>query len=197
MGEISAFDIIVCLMLLGGMAAGFARGFVRQTADLAALYVGLAVAAQYTPMVTPALDRRLLALPTYAVTALTFFLLVGIVTAILSLVAQSLLHSSQKQELNEISHIAGFAVGALATYAFISVSVPVIRYGVAASWGAWEGVRQVIIASLNHSYLRPLFESFTPTMLSLLQPLLPSGLPDVLRGRLSTASPDLDLLLHL
>jgi membrane protein required for colicin V production len=197
MGDISAFDIIVCLMLLGGMAVGFARGFVRQTADLAALYVGVAVAAQYTPLIAPSLDRRLTTWPSYTVTALTFFLLVAVVTGVLSLVAQNLLTTSQRQELNELSHIAGFAIGALTTLAFISIAMPVVRYAVAGSWGTAEGARYLIVQALNKAYLSPLFDSFTPMVLSLIRPLLPSGLPDVLRGRLADVGPTLSLLLHL
>ncbi|MGI6207607.1 MAG: hypothetical protein ACOYEW_05265, partial [Anaerolineae bacterium] len=81
--------------------------------------------------------------------------------------------------------------------AFISIAMPVVRYAVAGSWGTAEGARYLIVQALNKAYLSPLFDSFTPMVLSLIRPLLPSGLPDVLRGRLADVGPTLSLLLHL
>lgn len=179
MGEISAFDIVASLILLAGMAAGFTRGVVRQLADMAALYIGLAVAAQYSPVLTPSVAMRLPTWPRYAVAALVFFLIVGILTVLLSLLAQGILHGSGKQERNEVSQVVGFALGAIAAAAFLSVAVPVIRYAVIASWGSREATRQMIIIALERSDLRPFFESITPTVLMLIRPFLPTGLPEI------------------
>jgi len=179
MGQISGFDVIACLILLGGMAAGFTRGVVRQLADMAALYVGLAVATQYAPILTPAVAPRLPSWPRYVVSALVFFLLVAIMTGLLSVLAQGILAGSGKREMNEVSQVVGFVLGAIAAAAFLSIAVPVIRSSVIASWGTREATRHAIITALEQSDLRAFFETLTPTVLRLIRPFLPGGLPEM------------------
>mgnify|MGYP005850359791 CR=1 FL=1 len=189
MSGVSAFDIVVCVVLLGGMASGFTRGAIRQAADLVALYVGLAVSAQYTPLVASALGPKITFWPAYIVTAVVFYAILGTISGILSLVAQTLLHSNttRRRELTDLSQIAGFGLGALGAAALIGVSIPVIRYVTSASWASWDDVREIAVRSLDSSYLRPFFDRMGAWVLWLIQPLLPAGLPDVLRGRLLRA----------
>ena len=105
-------------MLLGGMAVGFARGFVRR------LPISPPIRQRRVTIhpSSPSLDR-LPPWPSYTVTALTFFLLVAVVTGVLHLVAQNLLTTSQRQNSTS-SAIAGFAIGALTTLAHISITSP-------------------------------------------------------------------------
>ncbi len=180
MGELSAFDIVASLILLAGMAAGFTRGVVRQLADMVALYIGIAVGAQYALVLTPSVAARLPGWPRYVVTSLVFFLIVGFLTSLLSLLAQGVLHGAGKRERDEIGQVVGFVLGAIAAATFLSIAVPVIRYSVIASWGHHEATRQAITIALERSDLRPFFEALTPTVLMLIRPFLPSGMPEML-----------------
>ncbi|MHB0877023.1 MAG: CvpA family protein [Anaerolineae bacterium] len=189
MGGLSVFDLVYALVLLAGMAAGYARGFLRQLTEFVAVYVGLAVAAQYTPFLTGSLDPVLATVPHYVTSGAVFFAVVSIVAGVLSLVGHTLISPSEpggrrEYDRSDLSQISGLLVGALIASSLIAVSIPVLRYATAASWGGWDTVRQFLAGALDHSYMAPLFGRLTPTVLASIQPLLPGGLPGVLLGRL-------------
>lgn len=185
MNAISFFDILFSLMLLISMGSGFARGFLRQLTDLVAFYVGLAISAQYTPIVAVALNSLVAPTPYYVVAALVFFGLMSGVASVLSLAARILMRPGgvSRRELTDVSQVGGLALAAFQTSAVIAISIPVIRYAISASWGTWDATREVIVRALNNCYLGPFFNSFTPWVIAAINPLLPAGLPDVLRGR--------------
>ena len=186
MDFISAFDIIFCLILLGSMAGGFARGFLRELTGLVALYVSIAIAAQYNPVVTRALSPLFTRIPYYVLAAIVYLAIVGAIAGLLNFVVHTLLRPGVggKHEPSDLSQIAGLAIAAVEASAFIAISIPALRYATSASWGTWDGTREAIQHGLDTSYLLPFFSSLTPWVLWLISPLLPGGIPDVLRGRL-------------
>ena len=185
MDTISFLDIVFSLALLASMGTGFARGFLRQLTDLAALYVGLAVSAQYTPMVAATLNPLVASMPYYLISALVFFGVMSLVGGVLSLAAHVLMRPGgvSRRELSDISQVGGLVLAAFQTSAVIAISIPVLRYAISASWGSWDATREVLVRAVNNSYLVPIFNSFTPSVVAAISPLLPGGLPDVLRGR--------------
>ena len=144
---------------------------------MAALYVGLAVATQYAPILTPAVALRLPSWPRYVVSALVFFLLVAIMTGLLSVLAQGILAGSGKREMNEVSQVVGFVLASPQPRS--SYRRAVIRSSLIASWGTREATRHAIITALEQSDLRAFFETLTPTVLRLIRPFLPGGLPEM------------------
>ena len=184
---ISAFDIASCILILATMACGFARGSLRQGADLLALYVGLAVSAQYAPLATQAVRPQLSGTPIYVLGAIVFFAILLFVGGVLAVVAHALLQPSKPRALSELDQVGGAILGLICAAAFIAVSVPVLRYSAAASWGSWDTARDVLLRALERSYLLPVFEKMTQYVLLSIQPLLPAGIPEPLLGTLIQA----------
>lgn len=189
MGSLSVFDLVYALVLLAGMAAGYARGVLREMTELVAVYVGLAVAAQYTPFLSSSLSPTLATVPYYVTAGAVFFVIVSVVAGLLGLMGHTLLNPGvgdqrRDPDHSDASQISGLLIGAFIASCLIAVSVPVLRYATAASWGGWDTVRQFLAGSLDHSYMAPLFGRLTPAVLASIQPLLPGGLPAVLLGKL-------------
>ncbi len=189
MGSLSVFDLVYALVLLAGMAAGFARGLVRQVTELVAVYVGVAVAAQYTPFLTTSLSSATASVPFYLTAAVVFFCVVSVVAGVLGLIGHALLSpgtggTRRDPDRSDLSQVAGLLIGAFIASCLIAVSIPVLRYATAASWGGWDSVRRFLATALDNSYMAPMFGHLTPAVLASIQPLLPGGLPAVLLGRL-------------
>lgn len=183
----SVFDFFAMIVLLSGMASGFARGFTRQAWDFLGLYVGLAVAAQYNALIVPAVNPHIPLLPFYTVSSFVFVVVLSTVYGLVSFVGQTL-HRSDGEDMSEFNRIGGFILGAIGGIIFLSVLIPVLRYAMAGSWASWDLVRLFIARAIEKSYLTPFLDKVTPYVLMSLQPLLPAGLPDVLTGKLMRAA---------
>jgi uncharacterized membrane protein required for colicin V production len=182
---ITAVDVIICLALLGSMAAGFRNGFQVELIDLAAFYVGLAIAAQYTGLASPIVYPMMAGLPTYVIDSLVFLVILGVVGGLLATVARLLLTAGRKnQPPSPTSQVLGFALGLIVGIASVAVLLPVIRHASAASWGVSDGARDSLVNAIQHSPLVPLFDSATLLVHTAVRPLLPIGIPPTLTGRL-------------
>jgi uncharacterized membrane protein required for colicin V production len=182
---ITAVDVIICLILLGSMAAGFRNGFLVELIDLAAFYVGLAVAAQYTGLAAPVVYPMVPGLPTYAIDSLLFLMILGVISGLLATVARLLLTARRNdQSPSQVSQVLGFALGLIVGIASVAVLLPAVRHASAASWGASDGARASLVAAVSHSPLVPLFDSATLLVHASIRPLLPAGIPPTLTGRL-------------
>lgn len=182
---ITAVDVVICLILLGGMAAGFRNGFQVALIDLAAFYIGLAVAAQYTALAAPPVYQLVGVLPMYVTESLVFLLIMGVVSGLFSMVARLLLTASRKsQPPSPLSQVLGFALGLTAAVASVAVLLPLVRHAAAASWATADAARDSLLAAIGRSPLVPLFDAATPYVHAAISPLLPAGIPPTLTGKL-------------
>ncbi len=179
LSQFNWLDVLIVGLLFLTMFVGYAQGLLRQVINLAALYVGAILGAQYHLLVAAGIRTVLVDLPSRFVNGLAFFTIVIFVTMLVSWLALDAYHSMRLNVFPVVDHIGGGVVALLTMLLAITLCLPVLSFTALEVWPTAEPARQFINEGLETSSMIQVFESLKPLVLGALGPWLPGGLPSI------------------
>ena len=171
-------DFLMFLLIVGGMAVGFATGLLRQIIGLAALYISAILAAQYYTVISDFI-RKLAeqSSSTRFLNAFAFFVILIVVSAVINWLAYDAYRSTRIRVAPLVDQLGGSLLGLVTMAITISLVLPVIQFATGEPWPWSEATRQFVIVGFETSHSLPIFDQVKPFLLNALHPWLPAGLP--------------------
>ena len=109
----SWFDLILMAVLVMGLMVGYGQGLVRQVLGLGVLYIGTILGAQYFSVVAGLIQYVFGNASVNLVNAIGFFLVLLIVSAMISWLVFDAYHVRQLKHFPRLDHIGGRHFGAV------------------------------------------------------------------------------------
>ncbi|TAH50605.1 MAG: CvpA family protein [Chloroflexota bacterium] len=181
MAGLNWLDLIILLLLLTGMAIGFAQGLVRQVIGLVALYIGLVLATQFFRPLSQLTGDALNTTPNTLSNAVAFFAILFLAIGVINFFALDAYKSTKIRLVPAVDQVTGIALGVISMWIVLSVAVNVLDFAVhAQTWtGNAETARNIILNGLENSRLAEVTASTLPMIVTTIRPWLPGGLPTI------------------
>jgi uncharacterized membrane protein required for colicin V production len=171
------FDLLTLLLIFSAMFLGFSQGLVRQLFNLFGVYFGLVVASYFHPIVTRWATRLMGQTETFSREAILFFIVFALVWALFNLGAYFSFRVAPKFLPATLDSLMGMLVGVFAGSLVALVAALLLNYATAVPWPQSNGLRETISSAIELSALRPLIGTMIPTLVNLIEPWIPRGLP--------------------
>lgn len=179
MGGFNWVDFVIIIMLLAGMAIGFAQGLVRQLIGLVALYIALVLATQFFRPLSQAAGNIMNTAPTTLSNAAAFFFILVVGMSVVNYFGLDAYKSTKFRLIPFLDQITGMFLGVVSMWIIVSVAMNVLAF--AANTQIWPGnsetFRIILRSGLEQSRLGEVTSTTLPMIVSALRPWLPGGLP--------------------
>lgn len=169
--RLTFFDVLFFLILIGGTAFGFYRGFFRQASATLVLYISTVVAT----LTYRGLSRMLVGTGenTAATDVLSFVLLMGVLNLMFLLMLNDLIGHINIERMKIWVNFGGMLFGFINTAVWCAVILMIVRSSTAGEeWIGYEGVRQFLQGQTRGSWMAYVFRPFMRFLLSTIQPWL-------------------------
>jgi membrane protein required for colicin V production len=174
------FDILLIIVLVVGLVIGYVQGLVRQVIGLAALYVGSVLATQYFHVVAGFFVGLFKSTPVTLLNMLGFFTILFIVIALINTLALDAYKLTKLRMIPLLDHLIGMLIGLVSTWLLLTIALNVLAFALSApSWESGEGLHQLLKNGLGGSHLAEATNATLPSILAVIKPWLPSGLPAI------------------
>jgi uncharacterized membrane protein required for colicin V production len=182
--SINPFDVIIIVVLLGGVFLGMLRGLVRMVLNLIVLYVGAVLAVTFHMPVANYI-YTIFAFPRRVCISLAFVLILLITYALLTFVIRRTYRDTELPGIRQLDQLGGLIVGFLVTALWIGLGILVISFFLSAAPSGTEGIQKNMITFFRRSAMVDMFYRFLPVALATLRPWMPKGIPpEILTTRL-------------
>jgi uncharacterized membrane protein required for colicin V production len=179
MGGFNWIDIVILILLLSGMAIGFAQGLIRQLIGLAAMYIGLVLATQFFRPLSQAGADVMNTVPNTLSNAVSFFVILFIAMSLVNYFGLDAYKSTKVRLIPFLDQITGMFLGVVSMWIILSVAVNVLTF--AANTQIWPGnsepFRIMFRNGLEESRLAEVTSTTLPMIVSTIRPWLPGGMP--------------------
>jgi len=151
-------DIVLLLILIGSMLAGFSQGTIWQLINIGALYFGLSVATGYYMRVTRLMRKYLGAIV---------------------LASRYSFRGLNIKTGRTFDQLGGMVIGLTTGFIWCLLLLLVLGFITSVPWPQYEGTRMFIVNGLRHSFLRPFVLGLLPLIVEAISPWLPGGTPPI------------------
>ncbi len=172
------FDLLLFLLLIGGLAVGYYQGLWRQLIGLAALYLGAIVASQYYHLLGNGLKNSLTTTPGMVLNAIAFFAIMVVVVVVLNVLALDATKMIIRLP-SLVDHLGGMLLGLIGAWIALTIAVSILLVITLSGWADADGARQFIYLGVRNSLLAQATQSSLPTLLNSIKPWLPGGIPNI------------------
>lgn len=173
-------DSTLILLLMLGLAIGYVQGLLRQVINLAAMYLGAILAAQYYQALGNFFKDMLSTTPGTALMAVAFFIIMFSVTAILNFLSFDAYKTTKLTLIPGLDHLGGMVLGLVAAWILITLAINILNFATSThNWATAEQFRQVLRDGLLGSQIASAAETTLPSILQTIKPWLPGGLPGI------------------
>jgi uncharacterized membrane protein required for colicin V production len=173
-------DYLLILLMVLGLTIGYVQGLLRQVVNLAAMYLGAILAAQYFHLLGTFLKAQLVTTPGTLLNAVSFFIIMFAVTVLLNFLTFDAYKNTKLTLFPVLDHLGGMLLGFVATWILITLAINVLTFATSAqSWSSAEEVRQVLKNGILGSVIAAATGTTLPTILGTIKPWLPAGLPTI------------------
>lgn len=179
LGGLNWLDLLVLMTLIVGLTIGYAQGLLRQVMNLAALYIGAVLGAQYYTIISGWFRIFFENAPARFINAIGFVIILVVVSSLINWLASDAYRSTELRIFPTLDHLIGALLGVVTVVILITVLVPIVTFASVESWPWAEETRYAIVNGLETSRVLPAFGSFKPMLLSGLGPWLPGGIPSL------------------
>ncbi len=176
MASVNSIDIVIAICMIMGMAAGFRQGLLRQAIDVLAVYVAVALAAQYSGVITAALAPSV-QLDQTTLASLMMFGVFALSWLTLHAMSYLIYPNTTLAELAIVDRIGGAGLGLAVGTTIIGVGITLFVFILQAPWGMDYTNHQGLVSMVASSRLDPVIQSYLPSFYDTLRPWLPRGLP--------------------
>lgn len=171
------FDLFILLLIFGAMFLGFSQGLVRQLFNMVGVYFGLVVASYFHPAVTRWATRIMGQTESFSREAILFFMVFALIWALFNIGAYVSFRTAPKFLPATMDSLVGMLVGLFTGSLVALVAALLLNYATAVPWPQSNGFREAISSAIELSALRPLIGTMIPTLVNLIEPWIPRGLP--------------------
>ena len=171
------FDILMMIVVLGGMLFGFSTGFVRQALNIAGLFFGMLLASYFYPSYTRWAAQTLKSGDSLSRNTLLFFVIFLLVWLLVNFGAYFSFRARAQFLPASLDRLLGMVLGLVTGLALASLLVLLLQYAVLVPWPENNALRLSIHDMVRASAVKPFLISLVPALAGLLKPLLPYGLP--------------------
>jgi uncharacterized membrane protein required for colicin V production len=181
---INPFDVIIIVILLGGVFIGMLRGLVRMVLNLLVLYVGAVLAVTFhIPLANYV--YRIFAFPSRLSVSLSFVLILIVTYIVLTFIIRRTYKETELPGIRQLDQLGGLVVGFLVTALWIGFGLLVISFFLSTAPVDVQGVQKNLITYFRRSAMVDVFYRFLPVALATLRPWMPKGIPpEILTTRL-------------
>jgi uncharacterized membrane protein required for colicin V production len=173
---LNPLDGLIILGLGVGAFWGFNRGTFRGAIELACLYLATLVTTLLFQKPARWLASRFsLPLPFVEITVFTLLLLAAFFAFFY--IAMDFLRPPQARYLGFADRLGGMVFGFLFALVIISLLLIFLDYALGVNWLRWEHLRKAILETRDSSFVAPLVKEFGRSILAVLKPFFPKGLP--------------------
>lgn len=166
--RLTFFDVLFFLILIGGTAFGFYRGFFRQASATLVLYVSTVVAT----VSYRGLSRMLTGLgeSSAATDVLAFIIVMGVMNLMFMLMVNDLIGHISIERMKIWVNFGGMLFGFVNTAVWCAVILMIIRSSTAGEeWIGYEGVRQFLMGQTRGSWMAYVFRPFMRFLLAIIK----------------------------
>lgn len=176
MTSVNSIDVVIAVCMVMGMAAGFRQGLLRQAIDVIAVYVAVALAAQYSGLLAGLLAPSIRINQT-ALGSLTMFGVFALAWLTLHGLSYLIYPSTTLSQLAMFDRVGGAGLGLAVGTTIIGVGLTLFVFILQAPWGMNYTNQQSLVTMVASSRLDAVIQSYLPSFFDTLRPWLPRGLP--------------------
>jgi len=181
---LNPLDGLIILGLGAGAFWGFNKGTLREAIELGCLYFATLVTTLLFQKPARWLAARFhLPLPFLEITVFTL-LLVGAFFAFFFF-AMDFFKPPKARYLSFADRLGGMVFGFLFALVIISLLLIFLDYALGVNWLRWDHLRKAILETRLSSFTAPLVKGFGRSILAVLKPFFPKGLPAIIPTEVS------------
>jgi uncharacterized membrane protein required for colicin V production len=173
----SWIDILLMLILMGGLAAGYVQGLWRQAMSLGAIIAAIILATYLQVFLTAWFGFISPGTPFVIRGSAAFLILVSLITIVLDLVARRVFPETRLPVLGIFDRLGGIVIGFFTICVQVSVAVLVFKFLARLSWPIGDSIRLVLVNGIESSVLLPAFYGMLAAFVRIVGLLLPEGAP--------------------
>lgn len=179
MAEFNWIDYFLIALLLGGLAMGYAQGFVRQLVGFAAIYIGLVIATQFFVPLTLMFSSLTRTPPNTLSNMISFFVILIVVTVLINVLGKDAYRATRLRIFPLLDHVLGMILGVASMWVLVAVSVNVLTFAVITeAWaGQAEGYRLILENGVHHSLVAEVTATSLPMIISTIRVWFPGTFP--------------------
>lgn len=178
-GGFSWIDLVILLIIGGGVLRGYTQGLLRQIVGLAVLYLATILATQnYLPLSNWVYS--IYHLPaTRLANALTFLFILFTVSFLINLLADDAYRMTKVKIAPVVDQLGGAFLGLVTVIIVLIFLLPILRFVSNEPFPYFDGLRVAILQGLQGSQFLPLILYYRPIVLGTITPWIPGGLPSI------------------
>lgn len=198
MQTITVLDVGIVLALAFGTLNGLRKGAAHQLGSLFFMYVSVILSTRFYHMLLPHALRLLAGAPTVVLKTFLYCLLLMIIYALFGIVLYGVvLNRRPDRRIAKISwknvrrdateslggtlnHLGGLMLGFVTATAWISIGLLILGFFLNYSWLDWDHYRRGLSGTYKTSILVPVFKTFLPYLVGVIEPWFPGGIPAIL-----------------
>ena len=173
----SWMDILLMLILMGGLAAGYVQGLARQAMSLGAIIAAIILATYLQVFLAAWFGFISPETPWVIRGSAAFLILVSLITIVLDLVARRVFPDTRLAVLGIFDRLGGILLGFFTICVQVSIAVLVFKFLTRLSWPMADSIRLVLIDGIESSALLPVFYGLLLVFVRIVGLLLPEGAP--------------------
>jgi uncharacterized membrane protein required for colicin V production len=173
----SWIDVLLMLILMGGLAAGYIQGLWRQAMSLGAILAALILATYLQVFLAAWFAYISPATPFVIRETLAFLLLVSLFATVFDVVPRRVFPETRLAVLRIVDRLGGIFVGFFTICIQVSVAVLIFKFLARVSWPLGDSIRLVLVNGIESSALLPVFYSLLVRFVVIVGLLLPEGAP--------------------
>lgn len=163
------YDLLLLLVLFGGLIAGFNLGLVRQALSIVGLIFGLVLASTYHGRLTTLVNRLLGESESLSRDAMLFFVVFALVWVAVIVGTYFSFRTAPRFLPEAPDRLIGMLLGLVTGIVVALVATLLIDYGTEVPWPQWNGVRRFIQSGMEASLLRPVLATMTGALVDTLE----------------------------
>ena len=192
---LNPLDGLIILGLGIGAFWGFNKGTIREAIELACLYLATLVTTLLFQRPARWLASRF-SLPLPFVEISVFALLLLAAFFAFFYIAMDFFKLPQSRYLSFVDRLGGMVFGFLFALVVISLLLIFLDYALGVNWLKWEHLRKAILETRLSSFAAPLVKGFGRSILAVLKPFFPKGLPALIPTETALVRPLAGLKLY-
>jgi uncharacterized membrane protein required for colicin V production len=167
---INWLDIVILLILFGGMFLGMWQGGIRYLLALGGFYAAIVLSTRLYNVVSLKILEWSPGMVNAVADVLAFFLLMFVLGIVLTLLLVDLLRGFTDRPVGGLGHMSGAVVGLAVAILLVAVSLVALKFMTSTIWVAgFEGTRQELASALGRSQFLAVFRSIIPLILQAIQ----------------------------
>jgi uncharacterized membrane protein required for colicin V production len=159
-------DVLIVLVLNGGMFVGFWQGALRQVMAFAAVYASIVISTRLYPTLSQTLLQVAPRMVGTVADVVTFMILLFVIGFVLTFLLLDVLRGYTNRPVSGLSRLSGAAIGLVIAAILVTVSLVALSFMTITTWPASsEPARQILQSGLAQSNLIVSFRLIVPWLL--------------------------------